>query len=187
MCRSTFGRCRCLTPTQATAAGDGSLAEPPFHGFVAGTLGLLLTRGEVLPFMAFPTVSPPGGSPTLSVFEPRVSGHFCPSWVDPSRNLLTTACSRHPWGSPTPRGGPALRGIPTVDCRSDIGMLSVGNLGQCVLFWTYTHGLFSPPHRSIYLLVRFSCAGFWVVVLLELLQVSPRSPEHMLSLRGLGA
>ena len=53
---------------------------------------------EALPSGAFPTASPPGGSPTLSVLKTRVCGRFRPLWMDPSRNLLSTAFSRHPWG-----------------------------------------------------------------------------------------
>ena len=158
-----------------------------FPRLVAGTLGFLLTQGEVLAFMAFPTARPPGGSPTLSVLKTRVCGRFRPLWMDPSRNLLSTAFSRHPWGSPTPRGGPALRGTPTVlpiGYRHAVGLetwVSVSYLGL------YTWAIQPTPIEASIMLVRFSCAGFWVVVLLELLQVSPRSPEHLLSLRGLGA
>jgi hypothetical protein len=108
---------------------DGSPEEPPFPRLVAGTLGATPGPRGGPAIMAFPTARPPGGSPTLSVLETRVSGHFCPLWVDPPRNPLSTAYSR-PWGHSWPKGRSCHHGTPTGCSRSDIGMLSVLGAGS---------------------------------------------------------
>ena len=127
--------------------------------------------------MAFPTARPPGGSPTLSVLKTRVCGRFAlfgwtPRGTSYPRPAAGTLGGLLPQGEVLPFG--ALLPLLPIGYRHAVGLetwVSVSYLGL------YTWAIQPTPIEASIMLEWFSCAGFWVVVLLELLQVFSGPPS----------